>query len=247
MTDHSSPPGAHDDSVAHDRSDSPAGRDGQSGVSRRSFLRTAGVSAVAGAAAPLSANAREHAVDGLDAVDSASAIAAKTVGPDPAPTALNINGTKYEPVIEPATTLLDALRLKCGLTGSKQICDRGACGGCSVLVDGVLTASCMTLAGDAVGSEVTTIEGLASADGTLDPIQESFIRHDALQCGYCTPGFVIAAKALLNDNPKPTLAEIRKGLSGNICRCGTYTNMFNAVLEASGQPVIRDGAAGGEG
>jgi aerobic-type carbon monoxide dehydrogenase small subunit (CoxS/CutS family) len=97
----------------------------------------------------------------------------------------------------------------------------------------------MTLALDAVGTRITTVEGLA-VDGRLDPVQESFVRHDGLQCGYCTPGLVMACRALLNDTPKPTLEQIKRGLSGNICRCGAYTNIFNAALEASGQPPITD-------
>jgi aerobic-type carbon monoxide dehydrogenase small subunit (CoxS/CutS family) len=110
-------------------------------------------------------------------------------------------------------------------------------------VDGKLTASCMMLAVDAIGSEITTVEGLAEAD-RLDPVQESFVRHDALQCGYCTPGMIMAVKALLNENPKPTADEVKRGLSGNLCRCGTYTNVVNAVLDASGQAPIRDGGGG---
>jgi aerobic-type carbon monoxide dehydrogenase small subunit (CoxS/CutS family) len=137
---------------------------------------------------------------------------------------------------------MEALRWHFNLTGTKEICDRGACGGCSVLVDGVLVNSCMMLTADAVGCEVTTVEGLAQGD-RLDPIQEAFCRHDALQCGYCTPGLIMASRALLNENQAPTLDQIKRGLSGNICRCGTYTNVFNAVLDASGQPVIVD--AGG--
>jgi xanthine dehydrogenase YagT iron-sulfur-binding subunit len=145
--------------------------------------------------------------------------------------------------IDPATTLLDALRIQCDLTGSKEICDRGSCGGCSVLIDGKLVASCMMLAIDAEGAEITTAEGIANGD-QLDPVQESFIRHDALQCGYCTPGLIVACRALLNENPEPTLDEIRRGLSGNICRCGTYTNIFNAVLDASGRRPIVDQKGG---
>jgi xanthine dehydrogenase YagT iron-sulfur-binding subunit len=152
---------------------------------------------------------------------------------------LSVNGKPTQLKVEPASTLLDALRLHLGLTGPKEICDRGACGGCSVLIDGKLMNSCMTLALDAVGAQVTTIEGLAKGD-KLDPVQESFIRHDALQCGYCTPGLVMACRALLNETPKPTLDQIKRGLSGNICRCGTYTNVFNAALEASGQSPVMD-------
>ncbi|MHC4711215.1 MAG: (2Fe-2S)-binding protein [Planctomycetota bacterium] len=205
-----------------------------SGVSRRRFLQTLGVSA---AAAPLarSADAQQRGRTGTDGV--------AILGPGPVNISLRINGKPYQATIDPAATLLDALRIDLNLTGTKEICDRGACGGCSVLVDGKLTASCMMLAVDAIGSEITTVEGLAEGD-RLDPVQESFVRHDALQCGYCTPGMIMAAKALLNENPRPTPQEIKRGLGGNLCRCGTYTNVVNAVLDASGQAPIRDGGGG---
>jgi aerobic-type carbon monoxide dehydrogenase small subunit (CoxS/CutS family) len=161
------------------------------------------------------------------------------LGPDPVEVTLHINGEPRACAIDPATTLLEALRVDLGLTGSKEVCDRGSCGGCSVLVDGKLIASCMMLAVDASGAQVITIEGLATGN-KLDPVQEAFIRHDALQCGFCTPGLIMASKALLNEYPKPTLEQIKAGLSGNICRCGTYTNVFNAVLEASGQAPLKD-------
>jgi aerobic-type carbon monoxide dehydrogenase small subunit (CoxS/CutS family) len=199
------------------------------GVSRRSFIQTLGLSAAAG-------TVRQKAEAALG---PAQADEVQILGPGAVELTLRVNGRPMTARIDPATTLLDALRIELGLTGPKQICDRGACGGCSVLVDGRLTASCMMLASDAVGAEISTIEGLAEGD-TLDPIQESFIRHDALQCGYCTPGLIMAAKALLRENPRPTLDQIKRGLSGNLCRCGTYNNVFNAVLEASGQEPIRD-------
>jgi aerobic-type carbon monoxide dehydrogenase small subunit (CoxS/CutS family) len=151
-----------------------------------------------------------------------------------------VNGRARAIRVDPATTLLAALRLDMGLTGSKEICDRGSCGGCSVLIDGKLHVSCMMLAVDAIGSEITTVEGLEK-DGKLDPVQEAFIKHDAMQCGYCTPGLVMATRWLLNEAPKPTLDQVKKYLAGNICRCGTYTNVFNAALEASGQSPITDG------
>lgn len=205
-------------------------------LSRRSFIQT--VSATA-AATSLQAAATAAVVEGrrLPSADDVP-----ITGPEAAPVTLKVNGKTLTTTIEPATTLLDALRLKHNLTGSKEICDRGSCGGCSVLVDGKLTVSCMMLASDAVGSEITTVEGLASSPDAagLDPIQVAFIKHDALQCGYCTPGLLMASRALLDTNPKPTLDEIKQGLSGNICRCGTYTNIFNAVLEASGQSPIMD-------
>jgi aerobic-type carbon monoxide dehydrogenase small subunit (CoxS/CutS family) len=201
------------------------------GVSRRSFIRTLGLSA---AAAPL-AHTAEAAQTGRGANDDAV-----IHGPEPIRIALSVNGRSHEATVDPSTTLLDALRVHLNLTGTKEVCDRGACGGCSVLVDGALTASCMMLATDAVGTKVTTIEGLARGD-KLDPIQESFIRHDALQCGYCTPGMIIAAKALLNENPRPTPDDIKQGLRGNLCRCGAYGNIVNAVLDASGQQPIHEG------
>ncbi len=207
-----------------------AADDKRAGVTRRSFIQTAGLSAAAGA---LQQGARA-ASDPPDTVDGV-----RIIGPDPVPVTLRVNGTPMKTTVDPATTLLDALRVNLGLTGSKEVCDRGACGGCSVLVDGRLTVSCMMLAVDAQDVEITTIEGLADGD-RLDPIQEAFIRHDALQCGYCTPGMIIAARALLNTNSRPTLDEIKAGLSGNLCRCAAYPNIFNAVLEASGQTPVAD-------
>ncbi|MFK7960317.1 MAG: (2Fe-2S)-binding protein [Phycisphaerales bacterium] len=216
--------------------------DGAGGVSRRSFLRSAGLSAAAAAAAsPAVARHAMPGTEGSDAAAADAAISATRIGPEPSAVRMMVNGAELRPSVEPATTLLETLRHECDLTGSKQVCDRASCGGCSVLVDGDLVASCMMLAHDADGRTVTTIEGLRQADGSLHPLQEAFVRHDALQCGYCTPGFVMAAKSLLDRVPKPTLDEIKQGLAGNICRCGTYTNIFNAVLDASGQPLLTDG------
>lgn len=204
------------------------------GVSRRSFMQTMGVSAAAGAV-----STRLEAAAGQDGRAGGPAV----IGPDAQMIELTVNGNPTRVEIEPATTLLDALRFHMQMTGSKEICDRGSCGGCSVHVDGKLIASCMMLAVDAIGRDVTTIEGL-SGGGGLDPVQEAFIRHDAVQCGYCTPGLVMAATALLNTNKRPTLDEIKSGLSGNLCRCGTYSNVFNAVLDASGQAPIEDTGGG---
>jgi CO/xanthine dehydrogenase Mo-binding subunit/aerobic-type carbon monoxide dehydrogenase small subunit (CoxS/CutS family) len=203
------------------------------GVSRRSFIQTVGLS---GAATALSAQADAQIQDQPGSSDSQGP---RVLGPGPVKARLRINGRDHEHEIEPATTLMDFLRTRSGHSGVKEVCDRGACGACSVEVDGVLVASCMMLALDAEGSEITTIEDLGDGE-TLDPIQESFIRHDALQCGYCTPGLIMAVRTLLAENAKPTLDQIKKGLSGNLCRCGTYTNVFNAVLDASGQEPIRD-------
>lgn len=206
--------------------------DQQGGVTRRSFLQTVGLSA-----ATVSAQAGAARLIEKQAVDEGS----DQFGPDPASITLTINGRDHTIRIDPGTTLMEALRWHLDLTGTKEVCDRGACGGCSVLVDGRLVASCMMLAHDAQGRQITTIEGLAEGD-RLDPIQEAFIRHDALQCGYCTPGLIMAAKALLSENPRPSYEQIRRGLSGNLCRCGTYSNVFNAVLDASGQPPLKEGS-----
>jgi len=201
-----------------------------SGVTRRSFLQTMGLSAAAAAAQAKA----EQAVEIVGGV--------RIIGPGPVAVTLRVNGRELAHEVDPATTLMEFLRWHAHLTGTKEVCDRGACGGCSVLVDGKLVDSCMMLALDAEGTEVTTIEGLRSG-GELDAVQEAFITHDALQCGFCTPGLVLAARALLNENPEPTLEEIKEGLSGNQCRCGTYSNVFNAVLTASGQKPIMDGGA----
>ena len=147
---------------------------------------------------------------------------------------LRVNGQTYTARLEPRVTLADALRDHLDLTGTKLICDRGACGGCTVLLDTEPVVSCMVLAITAQGKEIRTVEGLAQND-TLDSLQEAFIAHDALQCGYCTPGMLMSCRALLNRNPKPGLAEIKAAVSGNVCRCGTYPHVFAAVLAASGQ------------
>jgi xanthine dehydrogenase YagT iron-sulfur-binding subunit len=211
------------------------------GVSRRSFLQTLGVSAAASAVA---ARAEEAlAAQNASGKDQVAAANVPVLGPEPIRITLNVNGQPMATLIDPATALMESLRWHLNLTGTKEVCDRGACGACSVLVDGKLVASCMMLAIDAVGSQVTTIEGLGTPEN-LDPVQQAFIKHDALQCGFCTPGLVVASRALLNQHPRPTMEQIKVGLSGNLCRCGTYMNVFNAVLEASGQDPIAD--AGGQ-
>ena len=145
---------------------------------------------------------------------------------------LTVNGKNYPLEVDPKTTLLEALRDRLGLTGTKKVCNRGECGGCTVLLDGKPFYSCMTLAVRADGHEVTTIEGLA--DGAkLHPVQAAFIEKDGYQCGFCTPGFIMASVALLKTNPAPTQEDIRAGLSGNLCRCGNYFKIYEAVASAS--------------
>jgi xanthine dehydrogenase YagT iron-sulfur-binding subunit len=141
---------------------------------------------------------------------------------------LTVNGRVYELDIEPRRTLLDTLRDTLGLTGAKPGCDMGQCGACTVLVDGEAVYSCLTLTVEMEGRVITTIEGL-SVSGDLDPVQEAFIQHDALQCGFCTPGQVLAMKALLGHNPHPTDEEIDRAMSGNLCRCGAYPKIRAAA------------------
>ena len=191
------------------------------GFSRRAFLKTMGVGA---AAAGL--------VHG--ASDLAHPSQAIILGPDAVPLTLKINGALHTVTVEPRVTLLRALRNHLGLTGAKEVCERGACGGCTVLFDGEPICSCLMLAVDAVGHEITTVEGLGTPE-KLSPVQAAFAECDAFQCGFCTPGFVVASTALLKKNPNPSLQEIKAGVAGNICRCGTYSRIFEAVQKAAGQ------------
>ena len=149
---------------------------------------------------------------------------------------VDVNGTSYEREVEARRLLIHFLRDDLDLTGSHVGCDTGNCGACSVILDGQLVKSCMLLAVQADGSRVETVEGLA-AEGELTPLQQAFSDHHALQCGYCTPGMLMSATALLRQTPRPTAEEIKKGLQGNICRCTGYWNIVDAVTAASGQEV----------
>ena len=197
-------------------------------ISRRSFLKGMGTGAVAATVAPVVLAGAEKAAEAQMGEEITRA-----------KIKLNVNNKVYEVEVEPRTTLLSVLRdgidtsgKRLDLTGAKPICDRGECGGCTVLVDGKSAYSCMMLAIDAQGKKITTVEGLANGD-QLHPVQEAFVQHDGMMCGFCTPGFVVAAKSLLDENPSPSLEEIKMGLSGNICRCGTYPFIFEAVKTAS--------------
>ena len=155
------------------------------------------------------------------------------IGPEAAPVELKVNGAVHKISVEPRVTLADALRDRIGLTGTKVVCGRGACGACTVLLDGAAACSCLTLAHEVAGKEIVTIEGLA-ADGRLSPIQQAFIEADALQCGYCTSGMILSCKLLLDHNPKPNRQQIREAVAGNLCRCGTYPHVFDAVERVAG-------------
>jgi carbon-monoxide dehydrogenase small subunit len=152
--------------------------------------------------------------------------------------ALKINGEICELSVEPNETLLDALRDRLDLTGAKKGCDTGACGACTVLVDGVPILSCLTLAIRCHGREITTIEGLAPKGG-LHPLQQAAIEHNAVQCGFCTPGWLLSSKALLDENPHPTGEEVRTAIAGNLCRCTGYKKIEEAILAAAGQDQRR--------
>jgi aerobic-type carbon monoxide dehydrogenase small subunit (CoxS/CutS family) len=145
---------------------------------------------------------------------------------------LTINGERAEVAVEPRWTLLEMLREALRFTGSKEGCGTGDCGACSMIVDGRLVTSCLMLAAQADGREVTTIEGLAR-NGTLHPVQQAFIDTGGVQCGFCTPGMIMAAKSLLDRNPSPTLDDVREGLAGNLCRCTGYTKIYEAVMKAA--------------
>jgi xanthine dehydrogenase YagT iron-sulfur-binding subunit len=205
-----------------DRTDDPNDLDsGPGGLSRRGFLGSVLPAAVGIAVAKdaLSTPAQTAPVASLPAAE-------------PSKLTLVVNGRTHKVLVEPRDTLLVVLREKLGLTGTKPGCERGECGACSVLVDGEPRYSCLTLALEAEGKQVTTVEGLMNGE-ELGPVQKAFAEEDAFQCGYCTPGQVVAAEGLLRARPDPTLDEIRLGMSGNLCRCGTYAHIFSAVGKAT--------------
>jgi aerobic-type carbon monoxide dehydrogenase small subunit (CoxS/CutS family) len=195
----------------------------RSGMSRRGFLKGAGITA-AGAAIVETGLA--------ELAEAQAAQGPRVLGPGLTKVTLKVNGAAKQVDIEPRTTLAEALRINLDMTGTKVVCDRGACGGCTVMIDGKTVNSCMTLAMDAVGHEVRTIEGIAQGD-KLHPVQEQFIAHDGMQCGFCTPGMIMSCVALLERNKQPTLNDAKHACSGNLCRCGTYPKVFEAVLAAA--------------
>ena len=190
------------------------------GYSRRGFIRDVG----------LGSGAIGTGILEKDAL--AAPPAAGTVGPGPVPVTLRINGKVHQLSIEPRVTLLDAMRDRLDITSSKRSCDRGNCGACTVLMGGKAVNACSILAIDAQDKEIQTVEALGTP-AKPHPLFVSFVRNDAVQCGFCTPGFVLAAKALLDRNPHPTDEEIQRALGGNQCRCGAYTPLRKAVMEAA--------------
>ena len=197
-------------------------------ISRRSFIKGAGaVAAAAGLVRVPAASADQK---------SLPAGVAESLGPAGETIELKVNGQTSKFTIEPRVTLLGALREHLGMTGTKLVCDRGACGACTVHLDGKPVTSCMMLAVDARGHEITTIEGLGTPS-KMHPVQAAFVEHDALQCGFCTPGMVMSVAAALQRNPAATIDEIKHATAGNTCRCGTYTHVFEAAMSVAKQRV----------
>lgn len=192
-------------------------------VSRRSFIKTFGSSAAVAATAQVQAVAAE-----LEKVN-----AEKIVGPNAVPITLQVNGQPLKLEVEPRVTLLEALRNHASFTGAKEVCDRATCGACTVLIGDKPVYACSTLAIEAQGKPITTVEGL-SENGKLSQVQEAFIEKDALMCGFCTPGFVMSVTALLKKNPHPTLEQVKHACAGNLCRCGTQPRVLQAALKAAG-------------
>lgn len=198
-----------------------------SGLSRRSFLKVSGISL----SVPLVIGHRVIKVAGADV---------KVYGPTKVPLQLTINGKAATVNVEPRVTLLEALRNELDMTGAKRVCDRATCGACTMIIDGKPVYSCSVLAIEAQGKHITTVEGLMQGE-KLHPVQQAFWDNDAQQCGFCTPGFVVASKAFLDKNPSPTPEEIKKGLGGNLCRCGTYIGVRAAVAQAAQKGGKRNG------
>ena len=201
------------------RDDESGGAPDESGVnvSRRAFLKTVGATGVAATV--------------VGGTAEAQTTGPAPAGPGPVPITLTINGKKHQLTVEPRVTLLDAMRDRLDHTGLKRVCDRGTCGACTAIVDGRSAYTCSILAIEAQGKDVRTIEGLTTDGTVLQPVQQAFVAHDGTMCGFCTPGFVMSAVALLEKHPNPTPEQARAALDGNICRCGTYTRVLAAVLD----------------
>jgi xanthine dehydrogenase YagT iron-sulfur-binding subunit len=197
--------------------------EGESRVSRRDFLKISGASA---ATVPLI---------GTRIVDAAG-VPVKIQGPGKTPITLTINGQQHTLQLEPRVTLLDAMRDHLAITGAKRVCDRAECGACTVLLDGKPVYACSLLAIEVQGKPITTVESI-SQGSALHPIQQAFVDNDASQCGFCTPGFIVATKAVLDKHSNPTPEQIRRGLSGNLCRCGTYHGIRHAIAQVAQKGV----------
>jgi xanthine dehydrogenase YagT iron-sulfur-binding subunit len=204
------------------------------GISRRAFFRGSGVAAIGLAVA-----------DGfVDGAQSPGAAGAPVLGPNAVALTLSVNGRDVSVRADPSMTLAQVLRDELGLTGTKIGCDRGACSACTVWLDDQVASSCMTLVLDVRGRRITTIEGLAKGD-TLHPVQQAFVDHDAMQCGFCTPGMVMSCAALVDRNPDCSLDDVKGAISGHLCRCGAYPNIFKATMAAARVVKARGTKPGG--
>jgi xanthine dehydrogenase YagT iron-sulfur-binding subunit len=199
--------------------DTQKGNSAHSGVSRRDFLKISSISV----AVPLVTGPKMIMAAGEEV---------PVHGPGKVPMQFSINGKSYKAELEPRVTLLDALRDQFVLTGAKRVCDRAECGACTVLMDNKPVYACSVLAIEAQHKAIITVESL-TAEGKLHPVQQAFVDNDASQCGFCTPGFVVSCKAFLDAHPHPTAGEIRRGLSGNLCRCGTYAGIRQAIAQVA--------------
>jgi xanthine dehydrogenase YagT iron-sulfur-binding subunit len=204
----------------------------RAGLSRRAFLRGSGLAAAATAVTGLPVLTPDAVAGPAQAAGNPPKVPAH--GPAAVKITLNVNGREMGTAVEPRVTLLDALRNQLDVTGCKRVCDRGTCGACTVMLDGKVVYSCTTLALEAQGKTIRTAESLVQGE-KLDAVPAAFVRYDAQQCGFCTPGFVVAMKAVLEQNPRATPAEVEKGLQGNICRCGTYEQMRDAIYALCNQ------------
>jgi xanthine dehydrogenase YagT iron-sulfur-binding subunit len=216
------PPGAGRNGRKLHEQDAP---DESAGFSRRDFIKGTGLASVAVSASVLLGDEAAKAAGRTQGEG-------KWMGPSPVDVTLRINGQPHKLQLEPRVTLLDALRNNLDLTGAKEVCNRATCGACTVIIDGKAVYSCTILAVDAQGRDILTIEGLGTED-KLHPLSAAFVNNDAQQCGFCTPGFVMACKAYLDREKKPTYEGLQKSLGGNLCRCGTYMGIRHAVLEAA--------------
>jgi xanthine dehydrogenase YagT iron-sulfur-binding subunit len=195
-------------------------------LTRRGFLTSIGT----GAAAVAASGSLLAAAEGPNTTAPQASSKMRSVS-------LNINGRTHQVLVEPRWTLLFVLREKLGLTGAKEGCGRGECGACTVLMDDIPRYACMTLAVEAQGTAITTVEGLLEGE-TLGPVQKAFVEEDAFQCGYCTPGQIMSVEALRRGNASPTIDEIRTAVSGNLCRCGAYAHIFKAAAKAAGKSKV---------
>jgi xanthine dehydrogenase YagT iron-sulfur-binding subunit len=202
------------------RDDGPPSKRNGRGLSRRDFIKGTGVAMSAGVLVT------------EDLLKAQAPAPQKLFGPGAVPITLKVNGQARNLSVEPRVTLLDALRDYLDITGAKKVCDRATCGACTLIVDGKAVYSCTMLAIEAQGRDVQTIEGLAQ-ENQLHAVSAAFVENDAQQCGFCTPGFVMACKAYLDSNPNPTMEQVKQALGGNICRCGTYVGVRKAVLDAA--------------